>query len=93
MLERFYRLVGHKMSLISVGGIAPGPDAYAKIRAGASLVQLYSTFVYDGPGLAQRIKQDLAALLKRDGLILWLRLSVCMRIPLTQRDSIIQLTY
>jgi dihydroorotate dehydrogenase len=50
-----------------VGGVASGADAYAKIRAGASLVQLYSALVFEGPGLAARIKRDLAALLRRDG--------------------------
>jgi dihydroorotate dehydrogenase len=47
--------------------VASGADVYAKIRAGASLVQLYSALVFEGPGLVRRIKNDLAALLKRDG--------------------------
>jgi dihydroorotate dehydrogenase len=55
------------MPLIGVGGIASGNDAYVKIRAGASLVQLYSALVYEGPGLVQRIKRDLAGFLARDG--------------------------
>lgn len=67
MLRRFHARVGHKMPLIGVGGIASGADAYAKIRAGASLVQLYSSLVYEGPGLVARIKTDLVKLLKRDG--------------------------
>jgi dihydroorotate dehydrogenase len=50
-----------------VGGIASGQDAYDRIRAGASAVQLYSALVYQGPGLVTRIKADLAALLRRDG--------------------------
>jgi dihydroorotate dehydrogenase len=50
-----------------VGGIASGADAYAKIRAGASLVQLYTALVYAGPGLIARIKSELAGLLRRDG--------------------------
>ena len=49
------------------GGIASGADAYAKIRAGASLVQLYTALVFQGPGLVGRIKRELAALLKEDG--------------------------
>jgi dihydroorotate dehydrogenase len=53
--------------LIGVGGLASGADAYTKIRAGASLVQLYTALVYEGPGLVQRIKAELAALLRRDG--------------------------
>lgn len=67
MLRRFHARVGNKMPLIGVGGIASGADAYAKIRAGASLVQLYSSLVYEGPGLVARIKTDLMKLLARDG--------------------------
>ena len=53
--------------LIGAGGVASGADAYAKIRAGASLVQLYTALAYSGPGLVARIKRDLLALLARDG--------------------------
>lgn len=67
MLRRFHGLVGHKMPLIGVGGISSGADAYAKIRAGASLVQLYSALAYEGPGLVTRIKVEMAKLLKQDG--------------------------
>lgn len=67
VLADFYRLTQGKIPIIGVGGIASGADAYAKIRAGASLVQLYSALVYDGPALANRIKAELAACLKRDG--------------------------
>ncbi len=53
--------------LIGVGGIASGADAYAKIRAGADAVQLYSAMVYEGPGLVGRIKRELAGRLRADG--------------------------
>jgi len=53
--------------LIGVGGVASAADAYAKIKAGASLVQLYSALVYQGPELPRRIVVDLARLLKADG--------------------------
>jgi dihydroorotate dehydrogenase len=53
--------------LVGCGGIAAGADAYAKIRAGASLVQLYTALVFHGPGLVRDIARDLAALLRRDG--------------------------
>jgi dihydroorotate dehydrogenase len=53
--------------LIGVGGISSGRDAYEKILAGASLVQLYTALVYQGPGLIGRIKRELLALLARDG--------------------------
>jgi dihydroorotate dehydrogenase len=62
-----YRLTGGRIPIIGCGGIASGADAYAKIRAGASLVQLYSALVFHGPGLVGRIKRELAALLRRDG--------------------------
>ncbi len=67
LVAEMYRLTGGKLPIIGVGGIASGADAYEKIRAGASLVQLYTALVYHGPGLVQRIKQELAALLARDG--------------------------
>ncbi len=50
-----------------VGGVESGLDAYAKVRAGASLVQLYTALVYHGPGLVNRIKRDLAGQLRADG--------------------------
>ena len=67
VLKELYRQVGGRMVLVGVGGIASGADAYAKIRAGADVVQLYSALVYEGPGLVSRIKRELADLLKRDG--------------------------
>ena len=66
-LKRFRAETGGALPLIAVGGIASGQDAYARIRAGASAVQLYSALVYHGPGLVTRIKAELAALLRRDG--------------------------
>ncbi|MFM8541884.1 MAG: quinone-dependent dihydroorotate dehydrogenase [Chakrabartia sp.] len=63
----FARATGGRLPLIGVGGIASAEDAYARIRAGASLIQLYSALVYEGPGLARRINRGLAALLRRDG--------------------------
>ncbi len=67
VLADFYRLTEGKLPLVGVGGVASGAEAYGKIRAGASLVQLYSGLVYGGPGLVGRITRDLAALLERDG--------------------------
>lgn len=66
-LKALSRLLGGKLPLIGAGGVTSGADAYAKIRAGASLVQLYSAMVFHGPGLVHRIKLDLAARLKADG--------------------------
>lgn len=67
VLRDVYRLTGGKIPIIGVGGVSSGCDAYAKIRAGASLVQLYSALTYEGPSLVTRIKRDLAAALARDG--------------------------
>jgi dihydroorotate dehydrogenase len=67
LLGEFYRLTGGRLPLVGVGGIASGRDAYRKIRAGASLVQLYSALVYQGPGLVGEIRRDLAACLRADG--------------------------
>jgi dihydroorotate dehydrogenase len=67
VLADIYRLTGGRLPLVGVGGIAGAEDAYAKIRAGASLLQLYTGLVYHGPGLVERIKQGLAARLRADG--------------------------
>ena len=67
LLARLHRRTGGTVPLIGVGGVASGADAYRKIRAGASLVQLYTALVYDGPALVGRIKRELAALLRADG--------------------------
>ena len=58
---------GGKLPLIGVGGIATAEDAWARIRAGASLVQLYSAMVYEGPGIARTICKGLERLMQRDG--------------------------
>jgi dihydroorotate dehydrogenase len=63
----FYKLTRGKIPLIGVGGIASGEDAYKKIRAGATLVQLYTALVYQGFGLIRRIEDGLLECLKRDG--------------------------
>lgn len=62
-----YRLTGGRLPIIGVGGIESGQDAYDRIRAGASLLQIYTGLVYQGPGLVLKIKRDLAKLLQRDG--------------------------
>jgi dihydroorotate dehydrogenase len=66
-LAAMYRFTEGAIPIIGCGGIASGADAYAKIRAGASLVQLYSALVFQGPALVGRIKRELAALLRREG--------------------------
>jgi dihydroorotate dehydrogenase len=66
-LRDFRRVLGDRLPLIGVGGIATAEQAYARIRAGASLVQLYSALVYEGPMLAKRINAGLKTLMVRDG--------------------------
>jgi len=67
ILSHMYKLTEGKLPLVGVGGIETGEDAYKKIRAGASLVQLYSAMVYEGPALGARVANELAACLKADG--------------------------
>jgi dihydroorotate dehydrogenase len=66
-LRDFRRATGGQMPLIAAGGIGSGADAFERIRAGASLVQLYSALVYRGPGLAKAIARDLRQRLAREG--------------------------
>ena len=67
-LRAFRSASGGEIPLIGVGGIANADDAWERIRAGASLVQLYSAMVYEGPQIAGTIASDLARRLKREGL-------------------------
>ena len=66
-LRRFRRASGGEIPLIGAGGIASADDAWERIRAGASLIQLYSAMVYEGPGIAARIARALAHRLNREG--------------------------
>jgi dihydroorotate dehydrogenase len=67
MLAQVASISGGSVPLIGVGGIASGPQAYAKIQAGATAVQLYTGLIYGGTALVTRIKRELAVLLMRDG--------------------------
>ncbi|MCC7265705.1 MAG: quinone-dependent dihydroorotate dehydrogenase [Caulobacteraceae bacterium] len=67
VLAEFRDALAGRAGLIGAGGIASGADAYAKIRAGAQALQLYSALVFEGPGLVPRLKRDLAARLRADG--------------------------
>ena len=66
-LRRFRMVSGKQIPLIGAGGISSADDAFERIRAGASLVQLYSALVYEGPGVARRIVRGLEALLESHG--------------------------
>jgi dihydroorotate dehydrogenase len=67
VLAQMHQRLNGAVTLVGAGGIASGEDAYAKIRAGASLVQLYTALAYDGPGLVARIRRELLTCLARDG--------------------------
>ena len=67
MIAELYELTGGRIPLIGVGGIFTAEDAWGKITAGASLVQLYTGFIYEGPRIAQRICKDLSKILAREG--------------------------
>ena len=64
----YRRMPRERFTLIGGGGIFTADDAYRKIRMGASLIQLYTALVYEGPGVIARIKRGLAEYLRRDGL-------------------------
>ena len=66
-LRKFRKAAGGDIPLIAAGGIATAEDAWERIRAGASLVQLYTAMVSEGPGIARRMAKGLARILKREG--------------------------
>tara|TARA_Y100001960_G_C14769309_1_gene878908 strand:- start:2148 stop:3212 length:1065 start_codon:yes stop_codon:yes gene_type:complete len=67
VLSDFYKLTRGQLPLVGVGGVGSGEQAYAKIRAGASLVELYSALIYKGPRFVGQVKRELTILLERDG--------------------------
>ena len=68
MIKKFYKLLNGKIPIIGVGGVNSGRSAYEKIIAGASLLQLYTGFVYRGPSTAKDIKKELIQILKSEGI-------------------------
>ena len=68
MIKKFYKLLNGKIPIIGVGGVNSGKSAYEKIIAGASLLQLYTGFVYRGPSTAKDIKKELIQILKSEGI-------------------------
>jgi dihydroorotate dehydrogenase len=67
-VRHLYQTVGGKLPIIGVGGIFTAEDAYEKIKAGATAVQIFTGFIYEGPGVVKRINQGLLRLIERDGL-------------------------
>jgi len=68
MIKKFYKVSNGKIPIIGVGGVNSGKSAYEKIIAGASLLQLYTSFVYKGPFIAKNIKKELIEILKSEGI-------------------------
>lgn len=67
LVKQFYQMTQGSIPIIGVGGIENGVDAYEKIKNGASLVQIYTSFTYHGPPIVNSIKRELSQLLKKDG--------------------------
>ena len=68
MIKLFFKELNGKVPIIGVGGVSSGKSAYEKIIAGASLIQLYTAFVYKGPSVAKNIKKELIQILKSEGI-------------------------
>ena len=68
MIKSFYKELNGKIPIIGVGGVSSGKSAYDKITSGASLLQLYTSFVYKGPSVAKDIKKELIQILKSEGI-------------------------
>jgi dihydroorotate dehydrogenase len=66
-IRKMYSLTGGNIFIVGIGGVGSGHDAYKKLKAGASVVQLYSQMVYEGPGLISRIRSELADLMLQNG--------------------------
>jgi len=67
IIRKLFKELGNNLIIIGVGGISSGADAYEKIKAGASAVQIYTSLVYEGPALVKKVKKELATLLEKDG--------------------------
>ncbi|GJQ08878.1 hypothetical protein GpartN1_g669.t1 [Galdieria partita] len=67
IIQKVYRMTDGRLVIIGVGGVSSAEDAYDKIRAGASLIELYTALAYEGPGIIRKIKTGLSELLQRDG--------------------------
>nr|KAI8762107.1 dihydroorotate dehydrogenase (quinone); mitochondrial-like isoform X3 [Biomphalaria glabrata] len=66
-IRDMYRLTNGQVPIVGVGGISNGQDAYSKVKAGASLIQLYTALIYQGPPVISKIKRELDDLLRNDG--------------------------
>ena len=66
-IRKMYELTEGNVFIIGVGGVGCGHDVYEKLKAGASVVQIYSRMVYEGPGLVSRIRKELSELMMENG--------------------------
>ena len=67
LLKKFYNLTNAQVPLIGTGGITNGIDCYEKIKSGACLVQLYTSLIYEGPSVVNKINKDLSSFIEIDG--------------------------
>ena len=67
VIEQFYAVLQNRIPIIASGGVFTGDDAFEKIKSGASLIQIHSAILYEGPGIAYKINKRLAELLRRNG--------------------------
>ena len=67
MIAQLYKLTGGNIPIVGVGGVFTAEDAWEKIAAGASLVQLYTGFIYQGPGVAKEVVEGLQKIVKAKG--------------------------
>ena len=67
VLRNFYKLTNGQITLVAVGGVSNAQDVYTKIKCGASLVQIYSSLIYQGFGAVEKITQELSELVEKDG--------------------------
>ena len=67
IIKKTYKKYGDRLTVIGVGGVFSAEDAYEKIKCGASLIELITGMIFEGPGVIGQINRELVALLKRDG--------------------------
>ena len=67
LINKFYKILKNKVKIIGVGGVDSGQSAYQKIISGASLVQLYTGMIYQGPSIASKISEELINILDKEG--------------------------
>ena len=68
LINKFYKILKNKIKIIGVGGVDSGQSAYQKIINGASLVQIYTGMIYQGPSIATKISQELINILEKEGI-------------------------